>query len=289
MGTFNGTCAVSHLPIEDGDAVAGFLLTRPFAPGRGESFEGYTGPGTVWQAVSLPFHGTYDGYGSVELAETGNEVADAMAKLVTGRTLGDTLGIGKEGDDPSEGAAKGMTLRLTLVHRGLFDRLSSEEGGHVLAEEVGKVAGYLSAMRASHAGHWAATHGGEPTMPLGNLGDAEEWCVQTGRPHREIPYVARFFEHGTGIAHQLRMALKAHLNLADRNGDAETQAALLEPALRLSMLDGNMGKLRRTWAPQSGLGSDDEDMALHREVAEWASARCLEVDPDCARDAGPRP
>ena len=73
MGSWNETCALSHLPIHAGDQVMWLMLTE----GRYIHDSEYGGrtagfyPDTFWVPRNLPLIGTYDDYGRIEDEETG--------------------------------------------------------------------------------------------------------------------------------------------------------------------------------------------------------------------------
>lgn len=63
MGMSDVTCAVSHLPIQDGDPCRFLFLRRSvWADDESSCFH----PGSKWIVASLPVTGKYDGYGRVE-------------------------------------------------------------------------------------------------------------------------------------------------------------------------------------------------------------------------------
>ena len=288
MGSYNHTCGISHLPIQDGDAVTAFLLTRPVTQGSGD-FDGWTGTGPEWQVASLPILGAYDDEGSLVPDAAGNGAADALAQLVTGRSIQGILDVAAEGGDPGALARRPMALRLVMVHRDLYERLSSEGGDVAYAAESARVREYLDTMREAWAARERAVHGREPVASYGNMGEIEDWCEHTGRDWREAPYALRVFDRDAGISPVLRMALVALLNKARAAGEADREIALMGPALRLRILDRNMLALRRAWAPQAGLGQSDEDHGLHRAVAEWTAGRCLDAERDDEPEAAPGP
>ena len=60
MGVWNATCAVSHLPILEGEPCAGILLTYGIKQGN------TCYPEDRFHVLSPPISGTYDGYGALQ-------------------------------------------------------------------------------------------------------------------------------------------------------------------------------------------------------------------------------
>jgi len=289
MGSYNQTCAVTHAPIEQGDPVVGFVLAT--SCGRGtEAMEGWTGSATLWQPVSLPFEGTYDDYGSVDLGE--HALADASLANVAGIGLGELLDIGRNGGE-HEAAFGGpfgrSKLKLMLVHREVYERMASSAPrtvgpDAVAAEEEAGLLPFLDVMEKSHAEEWPRVH---PNLPkfdhFGSLGECvERWSRHTGRSWTEAPYVAQFFSTGRDGAHPMLVRdVKGALEEARSAGDRDALLTWLKSALATAIFSRNMEGLRRAWMPQVGLGQQDEDFALHAELADWTARTCRrKADPD---------
>ncbi len=62
MGCWNGTCAITHLPIFHGDEVRVVLLRQ----GHGDIAKGFYRPTDMWIPMGIPWKAKYDDYGSVE-------------------------------------------------------------------------------------------------------------------------------------------------------------------------------------------------------------------------------
>lgn len=70
MGSWNATCAVSHLPVTVYDPVRLIMLVEmPRASVTGCKPSGLLHPNDGWTPISLPMKGTYDDYGAVELSD----------------------------------------------------------------------------------------------------------------------------------------------------------------------------------------------------------------------------
>ena len=70
MGSWNATCAVSHLPIFVNDPVRLVMLVEmPRSSVSGIKPSGPLHPNDGWTPISLPMKGAYDDYGAVELSD----------------------------------------------------------------------------------------------------------------------------------------------------------------------------------------------------------------------------
>ncbi len=98
MGCFNGTCAVTQLPIRSGDKVRLFFIAK-----HEHQFDmgpALFGPSDLWKLFSLPLLGEYNDYGSIE-DFTEDKVTDYTLKLIAAyvfpvpNRMGDTFDKGK--------------------------------------------------------------------------------------------------------------------------------------------------------------------------------------------------
>lgn len=78
MGSWNETCALSHLPIRGGDEVVFLILTKsPYDESEPQAGSG--GPSSYWFVRTLPVVAKYNDYGSIEeWAETEQPLIDGI-------------------------------------------------------------------------------------------------------------------------------------------------------------------------------------------------------------------
>lgn len=88
MGVWNATCAISHLPIQEGEACRVLFLAEAIRSHRGSA--GFHDTEEIWKPVTLPIRGTYDNYGGVV------DLEPAWYLDVVARQLG---GLSEEGVD----------------------------------------------------------------------------------------------------------------------------------------------------------------------------------------------
>jgi hypothetical protein len=64
MGSWNGTCGVSHMPIMHGDKISLIFLTNPHNKNRQDT--GHCSSNHLWSPCLFPLYGEYNDYGSIE-------------------------------------------------------------------------------------------------------------------------------------------------------------------------------------------------------------------------------
>jgi len=286
MGCFNQTCAVSHMPIVAGDQVACFLLAD--AKREGTDFEGFVGSGAVWQTLSLPFFGVYDDYGSVKDVEEGT--GGPINRAVLGKTAAEILKQARETRKPPRLNLRGYwgetDLRLMMVHSQVWQLLTSEcrtpRGDEIIThDEEGRMLEFLDFVR-KQSEEYARKMLPEGTRfrPFDQAHEAlHTWKLDKKNKGISVPYVARFFEpmgESGGIHPVLRMGAKAAINKMLEGTHPCTVSVMeaLESCLYTQVFDTNMANLRRMWAPQPGLGSQDTSYEMHKTLSGWVTYKC---------------
>jgi len=94
MGSWNGTCMLSNLPIEVGDKIKLILLKDKFGLHELKRSGGYVYSDEIFKPVYLPISGVYDDYGCIEKI-----VEDSNYKLIEEslkKQLGDVITVGSK-------------------------------------------------------------------------------------------------------------------------------------------------------------------------------------------------
>ena len=79
MGSWNGTCGISNLPIEHGDEVVLFIIReKNLSECRGG---GFYAPADLFEPISLPIIGRYKGYGLIDNIENENLILPKIVKM----------------------------------------------------------------------------------------------------------------------------------------------------------------------------------------------------------------
>lgn len=293
MGSYLGTCAVTKLPIEEGDQVVGFLLAKAHTAG-GTDYNGYVHPGEIYQTISLAFEGTYDDYGGIDVTESA--LADQLMMALVGKTVAQVIEDGREEGTTIDlhGLGGVSPVRMMMVHKEIWDRLSSATTYNdkpILFEEERKAhLEMLELWDKISTSRVPAAIKGQPGMTFEFARDIDfEWDNLKGTT---APKVWRFFGVTSELSIQPVVRVPFRKMLADLwdAGDRDGAAALLDHALKVVIFDENMGALRRHWIPQPGLGWQDPCAEIHSWVAEWTANRASTLGrffEDAPDDEGP--
>ena len=87
MGCFNGTCMVTGMPIMSSEAVVGFYIARLDIDRRPPGNVCY--PDDLAFPISLPIHGQYDDYGNVDPNNQNDVAVKHILKKLKFKTIGD--------------------------------------------------------------------------------------------------------------------------------------------------------------------------------------------------------
>jgi hypothetical protein len=301
MGSFNQTCGLTHLPIQVDDPVVGFALAKSHA-WTSDSVDGYSTSAPHWQAVSLPFSGRYNDYGFAQ--DIDPRQADVSLRASCGVPFAELASAAENGKglEVDLGSLGGKSrLMVMFVHAAVYERLSSSTvtafGRKVdFSVEEARIPEFLEIAARASAKRWARVGiEVESAHLFDRLSEADEdWVAETGRNWAEVPYLSDFFSRkAKGLQPRMTIELVPVLGRLHGEGKANEARALLGECLRMVIFDENLAKLRRQWAPQSGLGSDATDFELHSEIARWTAERCEKRlscdydDPNGEEDVSP--
>jgi hypothetical protein len=123
MGSFNRSCFLTQLPITDGDPVVGFFLVHRATP---SALRLPIYPTAFWAPVSLPFTGTYNGYGWMDADDTPENKAATvtldLALAASAKVLGPKTAGAPEGEPQAYAqGVRDLDAIQELVHdHGIF-------------------------------------------------------------------------------------------------------------------------------------------------------------------------
>jgi hypothetical protein len=231
MGTFAHACAVSSLPIIEGEDVRVVCLRS-----TGVTSEiGLAYPTDVWAPCALAFPAVYDGYGVIE-----------------GWTLDDRMKV----------------VLHALTAAGMGDVPLDEVWGRLLREgaPVATVAGKQVAFgaRLVRADVWSAL--AEGTLAEQTKAEASGFWKEGGRwPER---HGVRFAPIGWQGLDLLTGGVAAALRALDLWDDEDDAAGFIEEMAELATMNKFVGAALRPWTrPMLLLGNDFPDFAVMRELA----------------------
>jgi hypothetical protein len=132
MGCWNGTCAVTRLPIFAGDPVVGFLLEHKSIAAGG----GFSESDAMWTPLATHFFGKYDDYGGIADIEMPDWARAIAEKCVQGRSW----------PMPGDGRDPAVVPAELCVDNGLLRQIF---GGRIaLKRGTGRIpVGYMMAHR----------------------------------------------------------------------------------------------------------------------------------------------
>jgi len=277
VGSWNHTCAITNLPIFAGEEVEVVLLKSNV---RQDEYS-FCYPDAYYTPFPLTFSGKYNDYGSVEdchgvaLETTVNAIQEHLLEMEVGENEYHDIAAKKEGFDVAELFNLDHEGRLFIVNRkNQFDLREGIRVKHiVIRKEV-----YDGIMAGRTFEKW--DHEKSETIYL-KYEDLVEECKQFTEDMDNIigleptdilkiywvmdgvigdTKVSRMLanrgEGSYGTDYPIRL-VEMLFNL--HKEDSENYEAMLDNALRLSILRGFIDGGRKSWHVPSGVGSQDQD------------------------------
>lgn len=279
MGSYLQTCGLSGLPIDNTDPVVGVIITAAYGYQSEDQLSGYVGSGATWQVISLPFYGTYNDYGSINL--TDSKAADVLfqqfnhgltvAELIeqsAHRELDLNLDLGHPyGRNP---------MKLMLMHRDLYDQLSAK--GKIrwtpttLEEQLERIPYFMEKWSEESLGFLERINKGATTQIQRryrfDFGHAEHVKVDKAMEPLMLQRFFSFSDHG--IHSCLKQQIRSEISRSYDEVGFEKLKPLFEGLLRLIFIDNAMDNLRRMWSPQTGMGAQEYHYQLLNLVHKWS-------------------
>jgi hypothetical protein len=296
MGCWNETCGITHLPIHWNEPVRLFLLVGVGDPT--EDHAGHCNTNDLWTPRFLPVKGVYSDYGSLEnieedwntswiLDELQRDIAEVRLRS-PGRPAVEDL------DDPNHndldlgdlsieavldaihessvwlpGSRNNLPLGWMMVHEWAYQHLSREmerdwRDNLCLEQVVDHGKQYYTNLlngleenrgKFDRAGYWDVVTWDNAFAPLGDRGHG----LDGYRTFRGIKDYRELLSTWAGEG---------------RSVDDPDVMRVVTSLAEFLTFRSNMMFLRRTWAPQTGKGSQIECMELHRGLAQMVIKHC---------------
>lgn len=240
MGCWNETDALTKLPILEGDEIVLFVLGS--APERFFTADRYLREES-WQPIGLPFYGTYDDYGSIDLDPEKVDYHNGVLKGFEGSATAETPA------DLLESISHGKIG--STWHGGVYSTMSvRREGWEAMLEVVAN-------RRARY---------GSPMTYREHIEDILDRYSDLKKG--TDPYSAESFVKGQMIIDDLFISGFWHpLSHYFTDGiNAENK----ENVVRLILTNRLLSSLRLGWTPQFGGGSQDMELELTEMLANVA-------------------
>lgn len=230
MGSWNGTCGLSQLPIICGDDVAIFLMTKN--KHNKEDFVGCVGSDNFYKPVSPPVFGVYDDYGRVA-----NVIAD---KRIIDKLYGEQDSYENVDHLVNENSEE-KGLYIMLVHLKLYETVVASYGNEM---------SFFT-----------------KRLPLNKylrnemLAYLEQVRKDTSVFFHELDYNS--FKMNTGF----EMRFYQNQKIYEENIDKDP---LVDSIVNHLVFISAMSDSRKLWIPQAGQGSQGEDFEMAKLVGEFA-------------------
>lgn len=279
MGDWAQTCLVSHLPIQEGDPVVGFLLV---SAGRlaSDSPLAFETPADLYQPLTPSFCGVYDGYGTVSLTEA-VAANHALGQLRAPKLATVLRHIAAD----HQQIIAGRQVHLCLMHAGLFERMRSKVTGgpRDVDFELERASSLpmLEFWQSISAKRLPKELAGQPgtTFMFNRMLDSE-WEGSRTKRGQPVPRVWEMFRINSamGFAQDGVDANQQVLCCLWEDGDQDGAVAHLDHCLGDVMVAENMMALRRLWAPGVGLGTQHTSAEIHEWVARWTAGKASSLE-----------
>jgi hypothetical protein len=245
MGSWNGTCGLTQLPIKDGDEVVVILLekrTDKVEPGGGYCYSNH-----FFTPCSLPLFGIYDDYGSVENVK-GN--VEEVFRHFKKRFEHEKYMIA-EGEKP-----KNIEEFIRVVERGYVEKMGFmmilKPVYEKVINEIGSRKKYKGTKKLKEE---TLDEVKEYIKRAKQLKDSNEYFSQS-----ELQYLNSFTQFYLGFD----VKMKAFLNILTNDEKIE----IINDLVDIYLLSIAMTLTRKMWLPQAGAGSQVQEMYLHKIIAE---------------------
>lgn len=305
MGVWNGTCALSHLPICRGDPTRLVLLLEPDVDENEPRAASFHTPSGLWAPYALPLLGQYDEYGGVRDIPFDWKAETALALLRTDVLEYDRPYQGFSAIRRSEFVGKdGLALTQQLIHEGRLVIRTKEHqdlriGMCLVRDDIYRV---LLGVDSSE-GHTGATLASVTRVICQQLLDQRGWFDPTITPADYGLLAEDVWLHGRdatlkGWSSEAQAMLTVDV-LTSRTlnpfGDRARALAMFRwaivglegPAFEAGLADLAeftyasilLGELRRFWSPQPGAGSQATSWYAHAVISKMV----FDVSREAAR------
>ncbi len=280
MGSWNGTCGLTQLPICVADKVALFLLVDN-ALVSSWSTGGHTYGNQYWQPRTIQLYGTYDDYGdfgiddgwgkqfaidclqndAVEIPIGENEYHDieiTKEKLLDWEFIGSAIHESRL--TVYDGGRGNRQIGHMAVHRHIFDELVSMSfdnwRGVYTIESIKKESkSYLDNLREYIKKEYDVKHmGGDPFLlfnaDMGNDRTVFGQCLDRMGHNSFSPGVNKLYKD----------LLKQYID------DAVILDEIVTEISKFAYFEILFANMRKTWMPQAGAGSQNEDHEVYEAV-----------------------
>lgn len=275
MGSWNGTCGISNLPIEASDDILLFVLAESRERARNKSGGGFSYPTGLYTPVGLPIHGKYDDYGGIQDVTANGDIMFDF--LTSDRRFSLTI----------DSAAGVVPTTIEELINDVIERGHADYKLMLVRKDI------LDDMKANPATEYAEFDGQFPVFVEGYKQEIEIVKAERGDDFNEMLH-AQFAEmelpERIGWDNVYLRLLESHdipsLKVFVRKAMANPEAGIQDSIVDVVYVSRLLGDLRKFWTPQSGTGSQATNHDVHLALSASVTAVCTERDRKWAEEYG---
>lgn len=269
MGCWSETCGITQLPINAGDKVRLFILFENYLSenkGGGSCY-----PNDIWAPLGLPIQGVYDDYGGIE-----DIIENQDTEILFSRMKKGWVTFIEEYESVSPLASMSLQEAVHWIERGkakisLYDE-ERELGIMFVLEEVYQTMIKFNPIKCHHI---------NDTYEYKPFKDILKYNLKLSydkRYHRFFPDI-----NETGVCEHINS-----LQLLSKNNipfDNELVQELSNSLLEMKTFHHSMMLARKSYAPQSGKGSQNNEISIYKDLISTMS-KIIENKENLDREDG---
>jgi hypothetical protein len=299
MGCWNETCGITQLPIKAGDKVRLFVLVSQSSY-RGEAGGGTCYPTDLWTPLGIPVQGEYDDYGSIENFKEGLDT-----KALLSRIKENWIPFEREYEKVPPLDKMDLGSALHWIERGYAKQkvIGKEQslGAMMVLEEVYQAMISYDFVTAHH------TKNGYVYLPYSEIlkRDMEEWYQDTYQTYKDLEGIDddpvsqmqallnmarsdRFFGYMDSGLKEYSKELTDLAKDGKKFTDKKVQK-LAQSVIEMKRFSSALMAARKMWVPQSGKGSQDENLDIHKVIAKTVDDIITQREQHNLSDGGSLP
>ena len=292
MGCWNGTCGITQIAITRDDPVVGFLLRKNFN-GSVRSSGGFCHSTGFWSPFSLHIEGNYNDYGTLENVDEQDwsflftldrlkqdvlekeNIDDYSDKSIKRDDINNWKYIGKAihedalelsvgriwgGLYPNE---KTLPVGFMMIHRDIFDAIINGKVESWLGEDI-------TIESLMEDGRKVVERFKERIKEEEAIDDENDKLMHRFRYNMDLDHsmdrnkIANCARFRIGTDYGIMKECLDYLfeEVSEHKSDEHLEK-IIRKMSEFYMIDMAMMKMRKTWMPQAGAGSQDDEKELH--------------------------
>lgn len=284
MGSWNGTCGVTQLPIKYRDSVVVFPIKYNYGETKGGGFCHIT---DMYLPLTPPIHGVYNDYGRIEGID--QEKSQSVMDMLLYQDEENVIQLPKDTYETLEDIVyviergKVKDVGLMMVHKGVYEEIIDEMGSRKMHYHVDTTLkkAYQESIGRFKECALADIATGEHLFAK-TIDELDETYV---RYHRRvmgyrIPCIDEiFYAYPESIE---KSVSEKYLIQRVMSEDKGLETALVE----FKLFAYGMSLMRKFWTIQTGAGSQIDEVYLQKRVADYVIRKEQEICKGYIEDEG---